>query len=325
MSVPALPQDNEAPLLEAPVFMVGSARSGTSLLRLMIGHHPQIAANPEFGMAVDALGPNGELPALEDYYAWLERDRIARLYAFDVDRRLDYAHLVDSFLRQRAVREGKPIATATVHHRYDLLPRIWPDARFLYILRDGRDVARSVIHMGWAGNVFHGCQRWIDAEERWERFRPTLPPERVLEVRYEELILEPRRELERICAFYGVAYDDAIFEYTKSSRYGEPDPDLVQQWRRKLSPFELQLLDARIGARLAARGYAPSGVPPLRVGLWLRARLALQNWAWKARFRGRRFGWGLFLLDYAARKLRIGPLERRTRARMQAIVNPGLR
>ncbi|MEZ4218178.1 MAG: sulfotransferase [Myxococcota bacterium] len=325
MTTPALPVDNDAPLLESPVFMVGSARSGTSLLRLMIGHHPRIAANPEFGMAVDALGPNGEFPALEDYYAWLARDRIANLYGFEVDRRLDYPHLVDSFLRQRAIREGKPIATATVHHRYDLVLRIWPDARFIYILRDGRDVARSVIHMGWAGNVWYGCQRWIDAEDRWARFAPTLPPERVLEVRYERLILEPRAELERICAFYGVAYDDAIFDYTKSSRYGEPDPDLVQQWKRKLGAYELQQLDARIGARLAARGYEPSGVPPLRFGPLRRARLALQNWVWKARFRARRYGVGLFVLDYAARRLGLRALERRTRARIQAIVNEGLR
>lgn len=325
MTTPDLPESNDAPLLAAPVFMVGSARSGTSLLRLMIGHHPKIAANPEFGMAVDALGPNGELPALDDYYAWLARDRIANLYGFDVDRRLDYPHLVDSFLRQRAIREGKPIATATVHHRYDLTLRIWPDARFVYILRDGRDVARSVIHMGWAGNVYHGCQRWIDAEDRWARFAPTLSPERTLEVRYEALILEPRRELARICAFYGVEYDEAIFDYTKNSRYGEPDPELVQQWKRALSRYELQQLDARIGARLAARGYEPSGVPPLRFGFLRRASLALENWWWKARFRAKRFGLGLFLLDYAARRLGLARLEQRTRARIQAIINRGLR
>lgn len=325
MNANRLVESNSDALLESPVFMVGSARSGTSLLRLMLGHHPLIAANPEFGMAVHAMGPHGEFPDLPEYYEWLARDRIAGHYGFHVNRALDYPHLVESFLRQRAVDEDKPIVTATVHHRFDLLLKIWPDARFLYILRDGRDVARSVIHMGWTGNVYYGCERWIEADERWCELAPTLSEDRKLEVRYEDLILKPERELMRICSFYGVEYDDAIFDYTKKSQYEMPDAGLVHQWKHNLSTYELQQLDARIGARLAARGYESSGVPALSFGPLRRAGLAFQNWSWKVRFRARRFGWPVFLADYIARKFHLGALERRTRERMQAVINASLK
>ena len=57
----------------------------------------------------------------------------------------------------------------------DRLTRIWPDARFIHLVRDPRDVARSVIPMGWAGNTWVGVERWMEAERLWDRVRSSLP------------------------------------------------------------------------------------------------------------------------------------------------------
>ena len=85
-----------------------------------------------------------------------------------IDRGLDYPRLAQSFVAQYCARSGKPIHGATCHKHFDRLLRIWPRARFVHIVRDGRDVARSCIGMGWAGNVWHGSERWIAAGPAYE-------------------------------------------------------------------------------------------------------------------------------------------------------------
>ena len=77
-------------------------------------------------------------------------------------------------------------------------------------MRDGRDVARSVVEMGWAGNAWAGCSPWIEAERLWERLSGELPPDRQLSVRFEALITNPVEVLTGICKFCRVAYDEAM-------------------------------------------------------------------------------------------------------------------
>jgi hypothetical protein len=63
-----------------------------------------------------------------------------------------------------------------VHRHYDRLLRLWPEARFIHLVRDPRDVASSCIGMGWAGNVWTGVTRWIEAERLWDEVRGDLAP-----------------------------------------------------------------------------------------------------------------------------------------------------
>jgi hypothetical protein len=80
---------------------------------------------------------------------------------------------------------------------------LWPDARFIYLLRDGRDVARSQVEFGLAGNVWAAASVWRRAERDWRLLCAKVPPQRRIELRYEELARDPERELTRICAFLG--------------------------------------------------------------------------------------------------------------------------
>jgi hypothetical protein len=66
-----------------------------------------------------------------------------------------------------------------------------------------------------------------------------------------------------------------MLDYSRDSSYERPDPKLIGQWRQKLTPDELALLEARIGPMLRERGYEDSGVPAARVGALRRSTLAL--------------------------------------------------
>jgi hypothetical protein len=301
-------------------FLIGAERSGTTLLRLMLDHHPEIAWCSEFEYSVDPMGDGADFPETNRYIAWLERDRIFRLHGWQIDRGLDYPHLMDSFLQQKL--GGKSVIGATVHRHFPRLLKIWPHARFIYLLRDGRDVAKSTIGMGVAGNMWSAMDRWMMAEKLWDELRASLPEDRWIEVRYEELIAEPVQGLTRICRFLGVNFDQAMFDYVHTTQtYGLPDPKLSQQWRKKLSPEEIRQAEAKAGALLQARGYELSGLPPLEVTATLERKLRRQDRLERLNYRIDRFGLWLVLGETVSRRLRMELLERYCAERIDQITN----
>jgi Sulfotransferase family len=313
--------DTSSTLVSAPLFLVGSERSGTTLLRLMLDHHPELAFELEFEYVVQMVGDDGAWPDLDSYYEWLSTDRIYLSRRYDIDKRLSYPQLVNDFLVQRRTLANKPLVGATVHSDFDRLPRIWPDARFIHLLRDGRDVARSVMELGWAGNTWTAIERWIKAEETWETVKQTLGPDRAFEVRYEELVQRPEETLTEICRFVGIEYNPAMLRYPEDSTYSTPDPKLIYQWSRKLSEPQIRLAEARAGSWLVRRGYKLSGLPPIEVDEKMKRALVRQCKQDTRKVRLNRYGLLLVGTDYLARKLRLAGLAKHTRKRIHAIDN----
>ena len=304
---------------DEPIFLVGSERSGTTLLRLMLDHHPKIAFHFESEFLVTPLAGGADWPDLEDYYAMLELDRSFQERPFEIDQSLDYPQLARSFLDQRRKQAGKPIVGATVHTDFDQLPRIWPNARYIHIVRDGRDVARSAVKMGWAGHVWEGADRWIEAEQAWERFRGQLRDDQYTCLRFADLVRDPRGELMRICRFIGVPFDEAMLAYPQSSSYDAPDPSMAFQWKRKMDADQVRIVEARIGDMLVKRGYELSGHPPIEVDQrQVRAFRRQSRWG-RARFRIRRYGPALYLAEMITRRLGLRGLNRCLVRRMNAI------
>lgn len=302
-----------------PALLVGAERSGTTVLRLMLDHHPQITWNPEFEYSVDRVGDGGVWPSVPAYCEWLATSRRFQEDGFTIDSSLDYPALVSDFLAQRRKRSGKPIVGATVHRHYSRLACLWPKARFIHIVRDPRDVAKSVINMGWAGNVWTGVEEWMRAEKDWERTRSTLSSEDWIEVRYEDLVADTRTTLTRICRFLGVDYHPAMLDYPADTTYKSPDVTLIDQWRKKSAVFEVQLIEARVADMMVERGYSLSGFEPIDVEPWLARWLEKQSRRTRRKHRIERYGLWLVILDGIAR--RIGPkiLRRMVRNRMNTI------
>jgi len=306
-----------ATLIEQPVFLVGAERSGTTLLRLMLDHHPEICWCSEFEYSVDTVAPNGIFPELGVYYKWLETNRVFRSTNFTIDRTRTYPQLVDDFLRQRQDLHQKPIVGATVHRNFDRLLYIWPDAKFIKILRDGRDVARSCVAMHWAGNLWRGADRWIEAETLWANMTRSLPQERYIEVRYEDLVSQPVESLAQICEFAGTTYDPAMLTYPENSTYTAPNPNLIFQWQQKLSKKEVQLVEARISDLLTERGYALSGLPIIEISPQRALRLHVHNYLLRIWGRVQNFGLPLLAISFLSRRLGLKPLERYATLRIQ--------
>lgn len=306
-------------IVDQPIFLVGAERSGTTVCRLMLDHHPDITWCNEFEYAVDFMPSQGGWPDLHSYYEWLGIHRIFQATKFEVDPSLSYPELVNSFLIQRLVTRQKPIVGATVHRHYDRLLKLWPQAKFLHIVRDPRDVAPSCIGMGWAGNVWHGVDRWVEAEELWSQVSPSIAPENKFEFHYNELIQNNQEVLTKICEFIGVSYDQKMLTYPENTAYSLPDPKLVSQWTEKLSNKEVQLIEAKAIDLLKERGFKPSGLPIKKPGYLQSLCFEVQNWSYKLNNRIKVCGLPLVLSEFTTRKLGIKSLNRKLVLQMNAI------
>lgn len=318
-------RDVPAQYIETPVFLIGSERSGTTLLRLMLDHHPDIAFNLESEFLVAEISAAGAFPDVAAYRRVLRQDRVFQHSGFTIAEDLDFAALVNDFLRQKLERDRKHVVGATVHYGFSRLGYLWPRAKYIYLLRDGRDVASSVVEMGWAGNVFAGAKWWLDAEREWADFQKSLSRDRWIEVRYEDLIANSDAQLRRICEFIGVAFSERMFDYVESSSYSLPDASQGSKWRRKIRPRDLELLEARIGPRLAARGYELGCEAPPRVtqarAKWLQWRSRLNV----LRHRLDMFGLRLLATEIISRRFKLSGVHSRAQHAINAIVDQSLK
>ncbi|MEL7034520.1 MAG: sulfotransferase [Cyanobacteria bacterium J06592_8] len=311
--------------ISKPAFLVGAERSGTTVLRLMLKSHPKVTWCNEFEYAVDLLSDQGQAPDLNQYYEWLDIHRIFRATGFEIDRSLTYPELMNSFLVQKRDVEAKPIIGATVHRHFDRVLHIWPDARFIHIIRDPRDVARSCIGMGWSGNVWFGVERWHEAEQLWNKVKQIVPEERQCELIYEELIAEPVLTLTKVCEFLDIPYTQEMFNYTQNSNYEYPDPKYIYQWKRKLSEQEIQLVEKKVGKLLVERGYELSKLPPIQVTPMMEKKLKLQNWSGRVQDRVKRFGLPLVMEDFMARKFGSKQWQKKVQLEINEIIQKRLK
>ena len=251
----------------------GSLRSGTTMLRLMLDGHAQMACSGEADFLFDHLHRAGgswryDRDAMERDFMYIENP--LRISA-DLDGEAALADMIHQ------ISGGDGVAIIMLHRHMERVAELLPNVPVIHLNRDPRDIAKSSIGMGWAGNVFFGCDHWVETQEGWERYVASHPSNPVLEMRYEDLVAAPVAELTRLCEFLGLSYEDGLLAYPAHSTYSEPDATLANQWKRKLSQEELGLIEARLGSLLTSSGYAPSGAPMAQLGGLRMLGLKLQN------------------------------------------------
>jgi Sulfotransferase family len=221
---------------EAPFFVVGCPRSGTTLVRWMLREHPRLAIPPEAQWIVEAAPPiDGWSRDLENrvldeilrhptYARWPFGETATRAI---VARRgpSRYAELVEGLFAAYAEREEKPRwgdkTPENVNH-IEFLSRLYPDAVFVHVIRDGREVAASLAERGWTTSWLAGkAYWWRDCVTAGRRAGEQLGPRRYCEVRLEDIVADPEGELRRICAAIGESYTPRMLEYPR--RIGEMD------------------------------------------------------------------------------------------------------
>jgi len=126
--------------------------------------------------------------------------------------------------------------------------------------------------------------------------------------------------LSAICAFLGVDYSAEMLGYTADApQYPPPDPSLVAQWKTRLAPRDVALVELRTGTLLTSRGYALSGYPRANVARARHELLLADSRLRRFRTRLGVFGPQLVALDMLGRQLHLPRLEKHARMRMNAV------
>ena len=248
-----------------PIFLVCAPRSGSAFLRNVLGTHPAIACGPET-YAFEAIG---QLLAAVDRRSARGQGLVGRGY-------LDEAGL------RRAAAEffRTAVATRTGTRRYfvektpmntDLLAvidRIFPDAKLVHLIRDGRDVACSMM----AAERERRMQlptTVVQCAERWRKIGKVIDfgrrhPERYCEVRYEAALADLAGELRRIFAFLGIALSDGELRAMQAEAEKVVHPSAasaadgyVGKWRAAFSSDDVRAFKDTAGELLRELGYVP--------------------------------------------------------------------
>ena len=258
-----------------PIFIGGCERSGTTLLGAMLGAHPELITTPE-SQFLDLAFTTEASP--RDTLERFDEDWRFKLWGLDPRARSsmpkDHPTLIRKLVAEYGKQRSAPPDARWVDHTPNNFQRahnllgLFPQAKFVHLVRDGRAVAASVMPLDWGPNTIIRAARWwvestahgLAAENEWGRGV-------VLRVRYEDLVTDPQAALLRLCEFLGIEFHPQMLsasgfqppEYTRKQHAfvgRPPDPSRLRAWRRELSSREVEIFEAITGSFLVQLGYS---------------------------------------------------------------------
>jgi hypothetical protein len=283
------------------LFVVGAPRSGTTVLQRMLDAHPELAVINQTrwvpGWYVKRIGltPNDHVtPELLDRLYGLRHFTKLRIERRELEDRLGlplaqvpYSHFVsvafDLYGEARGIRRVGEKAPQYLR-RLRVLNGLFPETRFVHIIRDGRDVALSVAQWkkqaGLARRITTYDEEpmatigfWWDWLVRLGREAGgPLGPQRYQELRYERLVAKPAEESARLCEFLGLPYDDAMLRFHEGRTKEDPELDAkkawrpvtpgLRDWRTEMPREQVERFEAAAGGLLDDLGYERLTHPP---------------------------------------------------------------
>ena len=270
----------------APLVVLGVSRSGTTLLRVILDRSPGLAIPDESFFVPLLARRHGKTIDAESFLDDLARIPTIRAWGIAVD---DVAPRIRSGMRTGeavaavyetyAAAAGKPRwgDKTPMHMRHlPLLDRLFPDAQYVHLIRDGRDAAMSFLQMPegtftrtWAHPTtpaqFACLWRTEVADARALGRR--VGASRYHEVRYEELVASPEDVVRGICAFASIPFEPAMLDYAGAidvsdkphqQRLLAPPTSGVRSWREDMQATDVEAFEAVAGDLLGDLGYETS-------------------------------------------------------------------
>ena len=260
-------------MLERPIFVVGTMRSGSTLFRLVLDAHPHIAVSEETGF-MGALAATKQIPNWKHGRGWYERIGWTE-EEFDARLREFYSGLFE----RHAVGQGKQRwGEKTPFHAQHIpqMATVFPDAVFVGIVRHPGAVVHSLtrkFHYATADAVTY----WDSTNKEILQRGLELGGDRFSLLRYEDLVQDTEGTLRELVDWLGEPWSEDMLRHNDvqaargaprlsagATRTRDPiTPELADRWAEALQGNELELLVDQVGPLAAFFGYDPSRPGPL--------------------------------------------------------------
>jgi hypothetical protein len=288
------------------LFILGCARSGTTLLHRIVDAHPEIAITTEMHWITRHFKSRNGLATPELVSELTGHKRFAQ---FEIPREefegllgsgeaVPYPTFLNRVFGLYGKIKDKPLVgnkTSGYLRRIPTFHALWPEARFVHIIRDGRDVCLSVLnwkkaertagrYASWEEDPVSTTALWWERKVRKGREDgAALGPGLYHETLYEELVDDPERECKRLCEFLGVSYDEAMIRFHEGRERVEPGRGAksawlrvtsgLRDWRTEMRTGDVECFEAAAGDLLEELGYERAVPDPSSEALEQAARI----------------------------------------------------
>ena len=322
---------NELP--ERPFFIVGHPRSGTTLLRFILASHPRIFIPEETGFMPFLLrGTKATSMLTQDEVArilerigklnYLWRDKVTDISAFYRNlQEPNLACVINQLIRYHTtidpvIRWGDK--TPLYIQYIPVLNKIFPEAQFIHLIRDGRDAALSARHK-WPErksymDIYYLLNNWVRNINTGRESGKWLGNARYHEVFYEKLVIDPEITLKHLCTFLGEDFHPAMLDHTLLARKVGPGPDQhhevlkpistdrTNRWKAEMTVYEKKLSDRIAGNTLRMLGYELANLGDFQGNEYLKYWGALIKFSALDNLRSFLYMTGLLTLNRTMRK-----------------------
>lgn len=281
--------------LNKPIFIVGAARSGTTLLQYMLRSHPNIslptAESHFFIPFYQRRHEFGDLSLKPNLKQLLQQIYTARKSFFDHDfhgiqfdldtlteqlhkeQRSTIPQVIAGLFEANARGEGKKRWGDKTPYYVLHLPTViemFPNAQIIHLIRDGRDCCLSMLqrkHDLRIFNTYHAAYTWDKYVRAGQQFG-NIHPASYHEIRYEDLLNHPEQTTSRLCDFLEEDFDQSVIDFNKSKGLGKThllkqplQKSNQEKWRRNMSKRQLRIFEAKSGDTLLKNGYQRTTQP----------------------------------------------------------------
>jgi len=236
-----------------PFFVVGTQRSGTTLLVRMLSAHPNLFVINEIG---DIQGLLSSAKTGSEAYECINAK-------FQSKKQISIQDVLAS--------QGKgrwSVKDPSLTYCLDEIRRLFPNSKIIFIVRDGRAVANSYLQVKWGvANIYAAGERWkreVEIQRQfWERH-----PDVCWHVKYEDLLADPAKELEALSGFLGEEYSPLMVSYNKQpetiikarasneNAFRQIDRSLEVKWKKELTHLQVSVFESIAGPQLKDFGYS---------------------------------------------------------------------
>lgn len=244
-----------------PFFIIGNPRSGTTMFRLMLTSHKSIYVPTESGWALHLSSKyqkhnNHNNIDIDAFLSDLQQCK--KIEYWDIDyadlknylkgRNENYRQISANVYRYCATKHGKVIYGDKNNYylnHIEELSQIYPESKFIHLVRDGRDVACSYRNLqklekgkyfpDLPSSVIDCAYEWVKNVETIQSGLSKLKNDRYLEIRFEDLVNISEQTLDKVCKFLGQDYDDNMLKFYLKNRDEGLEPQDLMKWKQDTS------------------------------------------------------------------------------------------